>query len=119
MATAAPYNPPSMSAPREIDEVVRKTAALARLDITAEEVARLAPQFAQILEAFQTISRLDVGAARPMTRAGGEVPRMRPDLERPSLEPDAALGNAPERIEDFYSVPKTIARPGTARGDEA
>jgi len=97
----------------EADELVRRTAALARLEIDDEDARRLGPQFARILEAFQTLARLDVGAVPAMTRAGGDRPRTRADQEAPSLPVQAALENAPERVEDFYSVPHAIpSRPG-------
>ena len=106
-------NDPGRSDPGrpEADELVRRTAALARLEIDDEDVQRLGPQFARILEAFQALARLDVGSVGAMTRAGGGHPRTRVDRESPSLPVQAALENAPERIEDFYSVPKAIPSP--------
>lgn len=111
MAWATPYNPAAMKDEEtgsDAAERVRRTAALARLEVDDEQVAHLAPQFARILEAFQTLSVLDVSAQPGMIRAGGEEPRLRADVERPSLSADAALANAPERHEDFYSVPRAI-----------
>lgn len=112
MALAATYNPGVMK------EIVRKTAALARLEITEEEVERLAPQFERILEAFETLTRLDVDAAEAMTRAGADEPRTRPDEERPSLAVEAILAAAPDRRDGFYSVPKTILAPPEEKAGE-
>jgi aspartyl-tRNA(Asn)/glutamyl-tRNA(Gln) amidotransferase subunit C len=90
------------------EELVRRTAELARLSITADEAALLAPQFARILEHFRTLSEVDLEGVEPTTGAFGLRDVLRPDEPRESLSQDAALSNAPERIEDFYSVPKTI-----------
>jgi len=94
------------------EDLVRRTAALARLEIDGEEARRLGGQFARILEAFQTLAELDDGGAATATGpTDGAAPR-RPDEARPSLPVDAALANAPRRIEDFYGVPKTIGGDG-------
>ncbi len=93
-------------------ETVRRTAALARLEITDEEAERLGPQFARILAAFRVLASLDVEGAEAMTHASGEESVLRADEERPSLPVDAALSNAPRRVDDFYGVPKTIGGDG-------
>ena len=94
------------------EELVRRTAALARLEVTPEEVARLAPQFARILAAFETLAALDVAGAESMERAGRGEPCCRADEERPSPGAEAVLRNAPAREGDFFSVPKTIGGEG-------
>ena len=85
-----------------------RTAALARLRITAEEAERLGPQFAGILEAFRVLESLDVEGVEAMTRASTDESVVRADEERPSLPVDAVLANAPQRVDDFFGVPKTI-----------
>jgi len=95
-----------MSSPDE--DLVRRTAELARLSITDEEAARFAPQFARILAHFQTLAEVDLEGVEPTTGASGLCDVLRADEPRESLPPEEALANAPERIEDFYSVPKTI-----------
>ncbi len=94
------------------EELVRRTAALARLEVTDQEVARLAPQFARILAAFEALAEIDVAGAETMERAGRAEPMERADEERPALGCEAALGNAPRREGDYFSVPKTVGGPG-------
>ena len=89
-------------------ELVLSTARLARLELTEEEAQRLGGQFARILEAFQVIAQLDLEGVEPMTSATDLCDVMREDVPRPSLPVDQALANAPQRIEDYYGVPKTI-----------
>lgn len=89
-------------------DLVRQTAALARLEIDEGEARRLGPQFAAILRHFQVLEGVDVGDAEPMTAATKARDVLRPDEVRPSLKPDALLANAPRRIEDFYAVPRTV-----------
>ena len=89
-------------------ELVRRTAALANLDVSDEEAASLGRDFARILQAFERLEGLDVEQARALIRGGEETPRTREDVERRSLSSDDALSNAPEREGDFYGVPKTL-----------
>jgi len=88
------------------EALVRKLAGLARLELTAEEVARTAPDLARILAAFQALEGAEL--PDPPAPAGESRDGLRPDEPRPSTGPDPLLANAPERIEDFYGVPKTI-----------
>jgi len=98
----------------EVDiQTVRKIAALARLALREEEAVVLAQQFARTLEHFRALSALDVSAveaplAGGRTEAGGDGGLQREDRPGPCLPPDEILANAPARVGDFYSVPKTI-----------
>ena len=85
-----------------------KTAALARLDVSAEEVARLGADFARILAAFQDLSDLDVDGVEPMFGPNALRNVLRSDEARPSLDTDQALAAAPDRDGDFFGVPKTL-----------
>jgi aspartyl-tRNA(Asn)/glutamyl-tRNA(Gln) amidotransferase subunit C len=90
------------------EELLRRTAALARLSIAADARADLAHQFTRILEAFHGLAELDVDNVEPLLTPAELADVTRADLARPSLAPDQALGNAPARTDDFFSVPKTV-----------
>ena len=83
-------------------------ARLARLAIDPAQSKEVGAQFARILDAFKTLSNLNVGGVEPMTRPTDVTDVLRDDRERPSLAVEDALANAPARIDTFYSVPKTI-----------
>src|SRR5262245_16765183 len=91
-------------------DTVTKIAALARLDLRGDEATKLAAQFARTLQHFEALAKLDVSGVEPMVggrkAAAGE--HLRSDEPWPPLKPDEALHNAPARVGDFYSVPKTI-----------
>lgn len=89
-------------------DTVRQVAELARLSLDAAEARALADQFARILEQFRVLERLDVTNVEPTTGAAQLVDVARADVPRPCLTPDAALAGAPARVDDFYSVPKTV-----------
>lgn len=93
-------------------DLVRKMASLARLSFEPEEEARLGEQFQAILGQFEALSELDVEGVEPMTGPLEPEDVLREDEPRESLPVDSALANAPERKDDFYSVPKTIGGAG-------
>jgi len=93
--------------PSEIERV-KKIAQLARLEVSNDEARRLAPQFARILEHFQTLAQLELPDVEPMAGATGLSNVQRADEPRPSLDRDELLAAAPDRRDDFYGVPKTI-----------
>ncbi len=92
---------------REID-TVRKMATLARLAIGDEEAAAIGAQFAHILEHFEVLAKLPIEGVEPTTSGPALSNVLRDDLPQPSLAPDAVLADAPQRIDDFYGVPKTV-----------
>jgi len=96
------------SGPSSQQPDVLHIARLARLAIDPAKSAELGAQFARILAAFQVLSTLDVEGIEPMTRPTDTTDVLREDRERPSLAIEAALANAPARVENFYSVPKTV-----------
>ena len=88
---------------------VRRTAALARIELTEEEVRRLAPQFARILQAFGSLAEVEVtgdGARAPASPAAPTPGR--PDVVQSTVDPERLLALAPERIDAFFGVPKTV-----------
>ena len=98
-------------------EAVRRIAALARLEIRADEEQQLGADFASILAAFHSLAELDLSAARTSDPGGEDPvpadpgaaePATRADEPRPSLPAETVLANAPDPEDGFYGVPKTI-----------
>lgn len=87
---------------------VRHVAALARLSLDESEVRDVAQKFARTLEHFRALAALDVEGVEPMTGAAPLADVTRADEPRPSPGADRLLAAAPERVEDFFSVPKTV-----------
>ena len=92
--------------PVEID--IDHVARLARLDLSAEEKARLHDQLGLILEAAARVQEVAAEDVPPTSYA---VPRsnvLRPDRPRPSLPLDEALAGAPEVEADRFKVPRVV-----------
>jgi aspartyl-tRNA(Asn)/glutamyl-tRNA(Gln) amidotransferase subunit C len=94
--------------PLSSDEV-RYVAALARLQLTDEEVERLAPQLSRILEYAEQVGQVAVADVPPTSHPYPLVNVTRPDEVRPSLPRDELLAAAPEVEQDRFAVPRIVA----------
>ncbi|WDP92637.1 MAG: Asp-tRNA(Asn)/Glu-tRNA(Gln) amidotransferase subunit GatC [Desulfobacter sp.] len=90
-----------------IDEV-EKIAHLARLDIEDDLKETLAGQLSHILDYIDTLQKVDVEGVTPASGAAFMNNVLREDKNLPSPGPEVTLANAPERDDDFYTVPRVV-----------
>jgi aspartyl-tRNA(Asn)/glutamyl-tRNA(Gln) amidotransferase subunit C len=90
-------------------EDVLHVAALAQLELSEEEIARLTVQLGAILEAVGKVSELDLSDVPPTSHPLSVVNVLRPDEPRSSLALEDVFANAPERDDDYFRVPPTGA----------
>jgi aspartyl-tRNA(Asn)/glutamyl-tRNA(Gln) amidotransferase subunit C len=88
---------------------IRRVAALARIRVEEHEVEPLCQELNGILGWIEQLNEVDVSGVAPLTGATGQgtVP-MRADVVTDGGYPDKILSNAPERIGDFFAVPKVV-----------
>ena len=86
-------------------EDVLHVAALARLEIPADEVDAVSEQLGAILEAVGKVSELDLTDVAPMTHPLDLVNVLRPDEPSPSLPLEDAFANAPDPVDGQFRVP--------------
>ena len=86
------------------DDVLH-VARLARLDLTDEEVERFRGQLDAILDAVGKVAELDLAEVEPTAHPLDLVNVWADDEPRPSLRPDEALANAPDRSGNLFRVP--------------
>lgn len=84
-------------------------ARLARLDMDAAELSRMAERLAAILRYAAKLDEVDVTGVAPTTHTLDAVNALRDDEVMPSLPREAALKNAPEQNGAAFVVPKIIA----------
>jgi len=87
---------------------VRHVAKLARIELGEDELRRLQEQISRVLDYIDQLRKLDVSNMDPFTHPGEFGNVVRPDQTRPSLPRDQAVGNAPERSADFFTVPRVL-----------
>jgi aspartyl-tRNA(Asn)/glutamyl-tRNA(Gln) amidotransferase subunit C len=87
---------------------VRHVAALARLELTAEEEERIAGELESILGYVEKLDELDVANVAPTAHVFDVGPAFREDevLNEPAVE--ELLRNSPDRSQGFFRVPKII-----------
>jgi aspartyl-tRNA(Asn)/glutamyl-tRNA(Gln) amidotransferase subunit C len=87
---------------------VRRIARLARLRLEEAELERLEGELGSILAWVEQLDEVDVSEVAPMTGAVAMALKMREDVVSDGGDAEMVLGNAPERIGDFYAVPKVV-----------
>ncbi|HYX76434.1 MAG TPA: Asp-tRNA(Asn)/Glu-tRNA(Gln) amidotransferase subunit GatC [Gaiellaceae bacterium] len=86
------------------DEVLH-VAALARLELSDEEVERFQEQLNAILEAVGKVSELDLSDVEPTAHPLDLVNVWSNDEPRSCLPVEEALANAPDREGSLFRVP--------------
>ncbi len=89
------------------DEIL-KVAALARLELTPQELEKMAVDLAQIVAYVDQIKKINTDGIVPRSQFIKAENVFREDIVKPSLPVEKALGNAPDRDEEYFRVPKVI-----------
>jgi aspartyl-tRNA(Asn)/glutamyl-tRNA(Gln) amidotransferase subunit C len=83
-------------------------AKLARLELSEDEQSLYAAQLGKVLEHIEQLNTLDTANISPTSHVLEISNVFRSDMSRPSQSHDDALGNAPDRYDNFYRVPRII-----------
>jgi len=95
------------------EEQVRAVAELAHLELSAEEIHRMAHDLDGILTHIDKLNEIDTTNVEPMAQVvyeAEESATLRDDLERPTLSNADALANAPQPGAGYFKIPKVIER---------
>ena len=95
------------------EKEVRYVADLANLELTNEEIGRLAKDLDEILTHIDTLNELDTSNVQPMAQVlydAEETATLRDDVQQPCLGNEAALANAPLAGAGYFKVPRVIER---------
>ena len=89
-------------------EEIQKVALLARLELSAEEQAKMTEQLGRIVDYIQQLETLDTDGVEPVAHVMDLVNVFAEDQLRPSLPREQALANAPKRDEEYFRVPAVL-----------
>uniref|UniRef100_UPI0038B40F4D Asp-tRNA(Asn)/Glu-tRNA(Gln) amidotransferase subunit GatC n=1 Tax=Aestuariimicrobium ganziense TaxID=2773677 RepID=UPI0038B40F4D len=89
-------------------EEVARLAALARIDLTTEELEHFAPQLEVILDSVASVSEVARADVPPTSHALPLTNVFRADEVRESLPVEAVLANAPASEDDRFRVPRIL-----------
>jgi aspartyl-tRNA(Asn)/glutamyl-tRNA(Gln) amidotransferase subunit C len=84
---------------------VLHVARLARLELSEDEVQRMAGELSKVLDHIEKIRELDLENVPPTSHVLEVTDALRPDEPRPCLAPEVALAAAPEPLEGGFGVP--------------
>ena len=87
---------------------VAALARLARIEMTADELAHLAPQLDVILESVASVSDVAGDDIPPTSHALPLTNVFREDVVRPSLPVAEVLAGAPASEQDRFRVPRIL-----------
>jgi aspartyl-tRNA(Asn)/glutamyl-tRNA(Gln) amidotransferase subunit C len=90
------------------NEQVRHIAKLARIAMSDEEIARLAPELNNILGWIEQLGEVNTDGVEPLTAVIDQKMRLRDDVVTEGNIRDEVLANAPEAQHGFFAVPKVI-----------
>ncbi len=85
-------------------------ARLARLELTEDEVDRMAAELSKVLGHIEAIRELDLEGVPPTSHVIDVTNVLRADEPQPSLPREEILAAAPEPLNDGFGVPS----PGAA-----
>jgi aspartyl-tRNA(Asn)/glutamyl-tRNA(Gln) amidotransferase subunit C len=75
------------------------------LELSDDEVERMASELSKVLDHIEKISELDLEGVAPTSHVVEVTDALRPDEPRPCLAPEVALAAAPEPVEGGFGVP--------------
>ena len=87
---------------------VLKVAKLAKLQIPADEVGKLAGQLSSIVGLVQQLESVPTEGVEPLAHAMDIHSVLRTDAVRPGLSRAAALSNSPQHDDECFRVPPVM-----------
>lgn len=88
--------------------LARWASHLARLALTEDELATLAPQLDDILRYVAVLQEVDTSGIEPLSHPLEVTSVFREDAPAPCLSPEEALAGSPGRVGPFHSVPAVL-----------
>lgn len=85
-----------------------RTAALARLRLSPEELEVMAEQLNRIFEYVSQLHEVDTSGVEPLHHVLDMYNVLDKDEIQPGLSREEALRNAPDRTEEFFRLPRVI-----------
>ena len=90
------------------DETIAYVAALAKLDLSAEEKERAKIDLENIISYMDTMNEIDTSNVEPMSHAFPMKNVFREDVVTNGDDRDNLLNNAPVKKDGCFIVPKTV-----------
>jgi aspartyl-tRNA(Asn)/glutamyl-tRNA(Gln) amidotransferase subunit C len=96
---------------------VLHVARLARLELSEDEVERMAGELSKVLDHIEKIRELDLAGVRPTSHVVDVAGVVRPDEPQPCLPVEAAVASAPEPVSTPSGIGFGVPSPGQEPGE--
>lgn len=90
------------------EQLIRKVASLARLNLSDAEVKEFLPQMKEILESFSMLDEVDVSKTEISFQPVELKNAVRQDKVEPSLPEDVALSNSEHKKDGYFKGPRAV-----------
>lgn len=87
---------------------VKKIANLARIAVPEERLETLGQELEAIVGFVEQLSEVNTDGVEPMTSVVAMTQRLREDIVTDGDKAEQILANAPDRVSDFFAVPKVV-----------
>ena len=93
-----------------IDEkITLKIASLAKLELTEQEIKEYSKDLTNILKWMEELKEVDVSNVQPVTSVTeNDLYEREDNAYKNTLEQEKILLNAPEKVGEYFTVPKVI-----------
>ena len=93
-----------------IDEkITLKIASLAKLELTEQEIKEYSKDLTNILKWMEELKEVDVSNVQPVTSVTkSELYEIEDITYKNTVEQEKILLNAPEKVGEYFTVPKVI-----------
>ena len=93
-----------------IDEkITLKIASLAKLELTEQEIKEYSKDLTNILKWMEELKEVDVSNVQPVTSVTkNELYEREDKAYKNTVEQEKILLNAPEKVGEYFTVPKVI-----------
>lgn len=89
-------------------QTVERIAYLSRLKIDAQQQQSMSEDLTKILAFVEQLGAVDTTGVQPMTSVVEAFAPLREDQVTDGGYPERILANAPERVQNFFVVPKVV-----------
>jgi len=89
-------------------QTLKNIAHLARLSFDEYQIEKMITEMSKILSWMEKLNEIDTDAVEPLIHISQEVNVFRSDEQKPSLDHEKGLFNAPKRDANYFRVPKVI-----------
>ena len=87
---------------------ILKIAKLTRVKINNNEIAELSNQLSSILDWVEILNEVDTDNIEPLSNVSRSKLYLRKDEKNKEDKSNDVLSNAPEKLENYFVVPKVI-----------